>query len=179
MLNTSMLIQMMYENGQETCVSSEQLYGVLFLQVILDCLNFRRTMVPMEHLNQPPVVYGKCIFHNQLWFFFFFFLKYHYYHLMHNYWGWWSKFGDCGVAYILLSMDSESCKSLWVFSPWWKRIILSPRLFCICHSVHTIIASTLYWIQVYVQIENVSFPINILIYKHMSAQVWNIFFCAG
>lgn len=145
MMNTSMLIQVLYENGQEIRVSSEQLYGVLFPQVILDCLNFRKMMVPMEHLNQPPVVYGKHIFHNQLWFFYVLFLffffspqKYHCYHLMHNYWEWWSKFGDCGVAYVLLSMDSESYKSLWVFSPWWKRIILSPRLFCICHKVFTL-----------------------------------------
>lgn len=63
----SMLIQVMYENAQEMCVFSEWLCTVLSMQVILDCLSFRRWMAPMEHLKQPPVVYGKCI---SLFFFF-------------------------------------------------------------------------------------------------------------
>lgn len=80
----SVLIQVMYENAQEIYVLSEQLCAVLFVQVILGCLSFRRWMAPMEHLKQPPVVYGKCIFCLG-----FFSPKYLYYHLMHHkfFWG--------------------------------------------------------------------------------------------
>lgn len=66
MLNTPMLIKVINENYQEICMSSKQFCAVLFIQVIQDCLNFRRMTVPMEPLNQHLVVFGKFIFHNQL-----------------------------------------------------------------------------------------------------------------
>lgn len=87
-LNTSMLIKVIYENYQEICIYSKQFCAVLFIQVIQDCLNFRRMTVPMELLNQHPVVFGKCIFHNQLWFFFCL-LKCHYYHFIQKFFGGW------------------------------------------------------------------------------------------
>lgn len=77
---------------------------VLFMQVILDCLSFRRWMDPMEHSKQPPVVYGKvffsCLFVGG------FFPKYLCYPLMHQKFFWgdrFSKSGGHGVTYILLS----------------------------------------------------------------------------
>lgn len=51
------------------CVFSEQLCAVLFMQVILDCLSFRRWMVPTEHLRKHPVVYGTCLFQFSFGFF--------------------------------------------------------------------------------------------------------------
>lgn len=122
---------------------SEHLYALLFMQVTLDCSSFRRRMAPMEHLKKSPVVYGKWFFFFPRGFIFVLFLFiwlgfspiYLYYHLMHQKLffgdGFW-KSGGCLRTFV---MNNQLQNSLNMFSPWWKRFLLSHWLFCICHRV--------------------------------------------
>lgn len=113
---------------------SEQLHAPLFMQVTLDCLSFKRRMVPMEHLKEPPVVYGKWFSFPRVLFLLIwlgFFPIYISYHLMHQ----TGFFGMDFENLVVFVMNNQPPNFLSIFSPWWKRFILSNWLFCICHRV--------------------------------------------